>query len=168
MITILRTLYAVALFLWEQWRKDGEDVNKGGKRPMNFIVAILLLTIAIIVGYNYFYYRTAVVNVGQCTVQMKRGDTIWVHKAPVVVDYALVHRIVSLTNGSEVLAAKLKDLCSKNETACGADTKMVLEQTLEDGTELERLLNAAFEDSVVSVNPSSTTTQQSESARLVK
>lgn len=167
MITILRTLYAVALFLWEQWRKDGEDVNKGGKRPLNFIVAILLLTIAIIVGYNYFYYRTAVVNVGQCTVQMKRGDTIWVHKAPVVVDYALVHRIVSLSMGTEILVKKLEDICAKDESACGSDTKLVLEQTLRESTEIEEILNQAFEESVVTVNPSSTT-QQTKLAPPVK
>lgn len=156
MITVLRILYAGILFLWEQWRKDEEDVKRGVSRPLNFIVGLLVAFIIIILGYNYFYYRTIVLNMGQCYPTTKRGDIIGSHSGPAVVDYALVHKIVTVSTGTKILVAKLTEVCDTAPTSCDAGDRLALQRVIEDNEALDNLLSAAFIDEL----KSTPTTQQ--------
>lgn len=154
MITVLRFLYAIAVFLWEQWRKDGEDVKKGGGRPYNFIVALLLVFLAVVAGYSYMYYKSTQFTIGQCEVEVKRlgGGP---HNTPVMLNYPMVHRIVNLSSDADVIVTKLSELCAADPQNCSKTTLRIIERTQADNAELNRMLDAAFNNS-----PSPDTTQQ--------
>lgn len=149
MITVLRFIYAVAVFLWEQWRKDGEDAKKGGGRPYNFIIALLMVFVVATLAYTYMYYKSTQVTIGQCVAEVSKLGKRQ-SNAPVVLDYPMVHRIVNVSVDAELLAAKLDELCSGDDKArCSPTTLKVIKKAVDDNVELSRLLDEAFADSPV-------------------
>lgn len=154
-LTFFRILYAAVVFLWEQWRKDEEDVKKG-RRPYNFIIALLLMFVAVVVGYNYYIFRSPA-HLGQCTVKGSNDEALWVRGQPVVVDYTMVHRINNLTMSTEILLAQVDKLCKSSKDSCGTDVQMVIDRTREENGELDRLIERAFDAGKIPVTPLATT-----------